>query len=154
MRLSLLMSLMLAGAAAPLSAQSAAVICKDGTASAVSGRGACTGHGGVDKDASKAEKKVVKAEQKEVKAEEKTAVKTAKHTGTMVMCTDGTESEPGRGACGHHGGIRVAGAAVASSRAEDRDPAGAIAQCKDGLYSHASTRRGACSRHNGVAKWM
>jgi hypothetical protein len=30
----------------------------------------------------------------------------------------------------------------------------AIAQCKDGLYSHARQHRGACSRHGGVAKWM
>ncbi|HEX5237228.1 MAG TPA: DUF3761 domain-containing protein [Sphingomicrobium sp.] len=36
---------------------------------------------------------------------------------------------------------------------EDRNPAGAIAQCKDGTYSHAKVRTGACSRHGGVAKW-
>jgi hypothetical protein len=42
-------------------------------------------------------------------------------------------------------------AAAASN--EDRNPAGAIAQCKDGTYSHAKARTGACSRHGGVAKW-
>jgi Protein of unknown function (DUF3761) len=31
---------------------------------------------------------------------------------------------------------------------------GAIAQCKDGGYSHAAHRSGACSRHGGVAKWL
>lgn len=36
---------------------------------------------------------------------------------------------------------------------EDRNPAGAIAQCKDGTYSHAKVRTGACSRHGGVGKW-
>ena len=42
-----------------------------------------------------------------------------------------------------------------SARAvEDRDPAGAIAQCKDGIYSHAKGRTGACSRHGGVGKWL
>jgi len=46
---------------------------------------------------------------------------------------------------------RTASAAPAS--AEDRNPAGAIAQCKDGTYSHSKTRSGACSRHGGVAKW-
>ena len=175
MRMSVLMYLVLAGAAAPLSGQAAATVCKDGSTSAASGRGACSAHGGVDRKASKAAKKAEKAE-------EKAAVKEAKSTGAMIACTDGSQSKPGRGACGHHGGIRVAGgvapapqqpaavpptssaptrphvareAAKASShRGEDADPTGAIAQCKDGMYSHASNRRGACSRHKGVAKWM
>jgi len=46
---------------------------------------------------------------------------------------------------------RMASATPAS--AQDRNPAGAIAQCKDGTYSHSKDRRGACSRHGGVAKW-
>jgi large subunit ribosomal protein L22e/Meckel syndrome type 1 protein len=45
-------------------------------------------------------------------------------------------------------------AAAAPATAENSNPAGAIAQCKDGLYSHAKGRTGACSRHGGVAKWM
>ena len=44
-------------------------------------------------------------------------------------------------------------AAAAPASVEDRNPAGAIAQCKDGSYSHAKARTGACSRHGGVAKW-
>ena len=44
-------------------------------------------------------------------------------------------------------------AASAPASVEDRNPAGAIAQCKDGAYSHSKTRAGACSRHGGVAKW-
>jgi hypothetical protein len=31
---------------------------------------------------------------------------------------------------------------------------GAIAQCKDGSFSHAAHRAGACSRHGGVTKWL
>ena len=46
---------------------------------------------------------------------------------------------------------RVAAAAPAS--VEDRNPAGAIATCKDGTYSHAKARTGACSRHGGVSRW-
>jgi hypothetical protein len=46
---------------------------------------------------------------------------------------------------------RVAASAPAS--VEDRNPAGAIAQCKDGTYSHAKARTGACSRHGGVGRW-
>ena len=45
-------------------------------------------------------------------------------------------------------------AASAPATAENKNPAGAIAQCKDGLYSHAKGRTGACSRHGGVAKWL
>ena len=44
-------------------------------------------------------------------------------------------------------------AAATPASVEDRNPAGAIAQCKDGSYSHAKARTGACSRHGGVAKW-
>lgn len=39
------------------------------------------------------------------------------------------------------------------TRSVNGDAAGAIAQCKDGSYSHAQHRTGACSRHGGVAKW-
>lgn len=48
----------------------------------------------------------------------------------------------------------AAKAAPASASAENSNPAGAIAQCKDGTYSHAKTHRGACSRHGGVGKWL
>lgn len=44
-------------------------------------------------------------------------------------------------------------AKAAPAAVEDHNPVGAIAQCKDGTYSHAKVRTGACSRHGGVAKW-
>ena len=169
-------------------AQATATKCKDGTTSATSGRGACSGHGGVDKTATKTVAKTVKAEEKTAK----TVVK--KTTGTQVTstCADGTTSNAtGRGACSGHGGIKGAevtkkstGAAVpvvgtavppkpkvtappktmttaaprstvaGSGAAEDHNASGAIAQCKDGMYSHAKNRTGACSRHGGVARWL
>lgn len=33
-------------------------------------------------------------------------------------------------------------------------PAGATALCKDGTYSFSRSRRGTCSHHGGVAKWL
>src|SRR2546430_15868754 len=33
-------------------------------------------------------------------------------------------------------------------------PEGATAQCRDGSYSFSRSRRGTCSRHGGVAKWL
>lgn len=161
-------------------AQASAVKCKDGTTTAITGRGACSNHGGVDKSATKTESKTVKAQEKVAKAVVK------KTTGTQVtqMCADGTKSNStGRGACSGHGGVKGAeatskttGATVAapvtmaapkpkspvaaathtvgSGAADDKNPMGAIAQCKDGMYSHAKNHTGACSRHGGVAKWM
>jgi hypothetical protein len=97
-------------------AQSKTTPCKEGTTTPVSGRGACSSHGGVDaakldaqKKAAKAEqkteKKAVKASDKAVKAEEKAEKKEAKAEQKMVKCTDGSESKGGRGACSGHGGI-------------------------------------------------
>jgi hypothetical protein len=170
--------------ATSLQAQAAATICKDGTSSASSGRGACSGHGGVDKKAVAHTKKVVKAQTKVAKA----AAKNTAGAQVTTLCTDGTTSNStGRGTCSGHGGAKGAevtskttGAPVptprtatpprASARAqtransnsavagsgagEDNNPSGAIARCKDGLYSHAQHRRGACSRHGGVASWI
>jgi len=33
-------------------------------------------------------------------------------------------------------------------------PAGASAQCRDGSYSFRLSRRGTCSHHGGVARWL
>ena len=33
-------------------------------------------------------------------------------------------------------------------------PEGATAQCRDGTYSFSRSRRGTCSHHGGVAKWL
>jgi hypothetical protein len=33
-------------------------------------------------------------------------------------------------------------------------PEGATAQCRDGSYSFSRNRRGTCSHHGGVAKWL
>jgi hypothetical protein len=164
---------------ARLDAQTAASVCKDGTTSAAAGKGACSGHGGVDAKAT---------------AAAKTSTKKAETPAAQVTCTDGTMSKAGRGACSGHGGVKGSAVPAAtaaptvpaavpatspartrseaksaaptaaaapktatkpsSKRGEDDDPTDAIAQCKDGKYSHAANHRGACSKHGGVAKFL
>src|SRR5689334_1117952 len=67
----------------------ASTACKDGTTTAARGRGACSGHGGVDRSATKS------AQQAAPRAS----------TTAPVTCNDGSTSKSGRGACSHHGGI-------------------------------------------------
>jgi len=116
--------------AGSLQAQGAATICKDGTTSVSSGRGACSGHGGVDRKAVSRQKKAAKAE--------------AKAAGTLPRASATARA---------HASTKSA-VVTGSGAAEDNNPAAAIARCKDGLYSHAKHRRGACSRHGGVASWL
>jgi hypothetical protein len=33
-------------------------------------------------------------------------------------------------------------------------PKGAAAQCRDGTYSFSKSRRGTCSHHGGVTRWL
>jgi hypothetical protein len=171
--------------AASLHAQAATSICKDGTTSISSGRGACSGHGGVDRKAVSHQKRVVKGETKAAKA----VAKRTSGSQVTTICADGTTSNStGRGTCSGHGGAKGAevtskatGAPIpapataapprASARArvrastnsavvagsgaaDDNNPVGAIARCKDGLYSHARNHRGACGHHGGVASWL
>ena len=185
-------ALMLGAHGSRLEAQAAATVCKDGTTSTATGKGACSGHGGVDAKATAAAQKAARTQAKAAAKTAKTEVKAAKteaktetKAAAQVTCADGTTSTAGRGACSGHGGVKKAAAATAApslpaavpataparekseakskapsatqqsgTRGEDSDPTGAIAQCKDGLYSHATNRRGACSKHGGVAKWL
>ena len=187
--LSLVIALTLTASSASR-AQSVGSVCKDGSSSATAGRGACSGHGGVDakatskamkaagKAASKAQKDAAKDAKKAAKSEEKGETKAEKKAekAEMVHCMDGTTSNGGRGACSGHGGVSKApmpapmpapaprgrdndrGNASNSTRGsgarEDNDPRGAIAKCKDGMYSHATHRQGACSNHGGVGSWI
>ena len=186
--------------AAPLAAQATASVCKDGSNSATVGRGACSGHGGVDAKATeKAEKAAKAAAKSAAKAAEKSKATAAKAevkadkavdkaAAMEVTCKDGAKSAGGRGACSGHGGIALtnpmqrkaekemakaekaetkvtkaaekadakadkAEAKAGNGSREDNNPVGSIAKCKDGMYSHAAHRRGACSRHGGVASW-
>jgi len=159
--------------AARLDAQATASICKDGTPSTVSGRGACSGHGGVDAKATSAAKKAAKSEGKaakaEVNAEKKAAAKTeAKADKKAAAKTEKAETKreakpapslpasiPATSPARTKSEAKSkAPSATKTATADNNDPSGATAQCKDGTYSHAASHQGACSRHGGVAKFL
>jgi hypothetical protein len=69
-----------------------------------------------------------------------------------VTCADGTQSEAGRGACSHHGGV----AKREAPRTRDRPTASTesakrTVRCKDGTLG--TVGRGACSHHGGIAEY-
>jgi hypothetical protein len=115
------------------------VTCTDGTTSPHGGRGACSKHGGIKKDAAPA-----KAEA--AAAAPAAAAKPAAATPAMPAAPAAAAAKP----------AAAASAAGASSAAHsvNSDAAGAIAKCKDGSYSHAKTHTGACSKHGGVGEWL
>lgn len=47
-----------------------------------------------------------------------------------------------------------AGQRVQSPTKSNSVPDGATAQCRDGSYSFSQNRRGTCSHHGGVGKWL
>jgi hypothetical protein len=155
--------------------------CKDGTTSQATGKGACSGHGGVQKAA------------KTAPAAAAPAAPATPAAASTVTCKDGTTStSSGKGTCSGHGGIQkaskskpVAATAVApaaaptpaaaaaaptpaapattaaksstkapTATAGNTDPTGATAKCKDGTYSKSQHHSGTCSSHGGVAEWL
>jgi hypothetical protein len=140
----------------------ASVTCKDGTTSSATGRGACSGHGGVDKSAkasgkaAKADAKVakadVKADEKMAKADTKSDVKANKAAAKESKAAEKATSKAVSSDVKETG--KSANATAARTTAANTDPTNATAKCKDGTYSHAATHRGACSRHGGVSEWL
>jgi hypothetical protein len=90
----LLTVLFLFAAAAWAETADTTVTCKDGTTSK-GGRGACHGHGGVDKSKAAGETAAAPA----------ASATPAAPSETTVTCKDGTTSKGGRGACRGHGGV-------------------------------------------------
>ena len=145
-------------AAAPLMAQGkTGTICEDGTASAVTGRGVCSGHGGVDAKTTNAAKQDAKAAKATAKAEKANAadakVDKAADAGSEKAAKADKKADKAVALTTAKASKSVAKAEKAEDKA-DKDANGATAQCKDGTYSHAKSHQGACSKHGGVAKFI
>jgi hypothetical protein len=96
--------------------------------------------------------------------------------GATAQCKDGSYSTAAtkRGACSGHGGIgtwfteaqpatkgapkgtksQAKTAETTGTHQPAAAPAKATGQCKDGSYTTASSKRGACSGHGGIGTWF
>jgi Protein of unknown function (DUF3761) len=173
--------LMMFALSLPAWADSTPTICKDGTTSTSTGKGTCSGHGGVQKAGTSAASAAPAAA---APAAAPAAPATPAASGATSTCKDGTTStSTGKGTCSGHGGVQKAGTSAASAApaaaapaaaaatpapakssaaaksaptapASNTDPTGATAKCKDGTYSKSQHRSGTCSSHGGVAQWL
>ena len=162
--------LMMLALSLPAWADSTPTTCKDGTTSTSTGKGTCSGHGGVQKAGTSAASAAPAA----------AAPAAPAASGATSTCKDGTTStSTGKGTCSGHGGVQkatpgtpaaAAPAAAAATPAAAKsstgahsaptaaagntDPTGATAKCKDGTYSKSQHHSGTCSSHGGVAQWL
>jgi Protein of unknown function (DUF3761) len=119
--------LMLALAAPSFAADPAPTTCKDGTTTTSTGKGTCSGHGGI---------------QKATKAKPATAA-TAAPANSAASAPAATAAKSS-----------TATKSAPTASAGNTDPTGATAKCKDGTYSKSAHRSGTCSSHGGVAEWL
>ena len=128
-----------ASAPMPAPASTSPATCKDGTTSEVTGRGACSRHGGVDKKATKAADRAAKAGPITYKPRPATPTPVPPQSpAPMPAPASAPRATP----------------QTSAPRTTANAPVGASAQCKDGTYSMSKTRRGTCSHHGGVSTWM
>src|ERR1700722_806060 len=96
--------LMLALAVPSVAADPAPTTCKDGTTTTSTGKGTCSGHGGVQKAA-----KTTTPAAAPAKTATPATPATPAATGATTTCSDGTTTTSlGKGTCSGHGGIQKA----------------------------------------------
>ena len=131
--------LMLAWTLASQAADSAApTTCKDGTTSTATGRGACSGHGGVQKAVSST-----------------APAATPPPASVAPPAASSPPATVAKPAATTSKSTAASGAAASSTTTSgNTDPTGATAKCKDGTYSKSQHKSGTCSKHGGVAEWL
>jgi hypothetical protein len=163
----------------PAHADSTPTTCQDGTTTTSTGKGTCSGHGGIQKAAKPAAAAPAAAPAAAAPAAPAKAP-AAPAKGAPTTCADGTTStSTGKGTCSGHGGVQKASTAkpvaaattpppaaapaataaksstvAKTATAGNTDPTGATAKCKDGTYSKSTHRSGTCSSHGGVDTWL
>ncbi|MBR1875335.1 DUF3761 domain-containing protein [Candidatus Saccharibacteria bacterium] len=68
------------------------------------------------------------------------------------VVAEGTYVKPATNNCPNGTYKNSAGNTVC--RPAQTNTGGATAQCRDGSYSYSQSRRGTCSHHGGVARWL
>jgi hypothetical protein len=111
-------------------------MCKDGTTSTATGRGACSGHGGVQKAG------------KSAAAAAPAATESASPAAAPAPASSAAASKAAPAAS------KSAPAAKSAATTGNTDPTGATAKCKDGTYSKSKHHKGSCSHHGGVAEFL
>jgi hypothetical protein len=114
--------------------------CKDGTTSNATGRGACSGHGGVQKTSGSSSSGSSAAA---APAATPPAASTPP-AGSASSQTSPATAKPSS----------TASSSSSKAAAGNTDPTGATAKCKDGTYSKSKSHSGACSHHGGVDQWL
>jgi hypothetical protein len=112
--------------------------CKDGTTSTATGRGACSGHGGVQKAGKSAAAAAPAAAESPTPAAAP-APAPASSAAASKAAPAASKAEP---------------AAKPAATTGNTDPTGATAKCKDGTYSKSKQHKGSCSHHGGVAEFL
>jgi hypothetical protein len=132
--------LMLAWTLSSQAADSAApTTCKDGTTSTATGRGACSGHGGVQK----------------ASGTSTSSPKAAAPVAAPAVAPPPASVAPPAASSAPAAAAKPAASSSKSTPASgNTDPTGATAKCKDGTYSKSQQHSGTCSNHGGVAEWL
>ena len=128
-------------AAADTAPAAAPTTCKDGTTSNATGRGACSGHGGVQKNSG-------------------ASSSTSSSAASAPAATPPPATTPPSGSASSQTSPATTKSSSAASSSSSKpasgntDPTGATAKCKDGTYSKSKSHSGACSHHGGVDQWL
>jgi hypothetical protein len=77
------------------------------------------------------------------------------HQPGQNSATNNTSPNQGKVSCTSNGTyVNSKGQTVKRPENCTGAPQGATAQCRDGTYSFSQSRRGTCSHHGGVARWL